>query len=81
MVIWALPAAQELVVNLQVFSGGTDLALPGVAAQYLFSEVVVGLGIKPHARLFGWDPAHKSFAVTSFRNACGCLAGRNLKKP
>jgi hypothetical protein len=52
IVIWALPTAQVFVVDLQVLPGATDLASPGVAAQHLFSEVVVGLGIKSDARLF-----------------------------
>ena len=49
------------------------------AAQYLFSEVIVDLGIKPHARLFGWDPFHEAFSVTSCRKVCRCSPGRNLK--
>jgi hypothetical protein len=31
------PAAQFLVVNLQVLSGTTDLASPSIALQHLFS--------------------------------------------
>jgi len=30
----------------------------------LFSEVVVGLGIKSDARLLAWDPIHESFSAT-----------------
>jgi hypothetical protein len=37
VVIVPLLAAELLVVDLQVLPGATDLALPTVAAQYLFS--------------------------------------------
>jgi hypothetical protein len=40
------------------------LTSPTVAAQHLFSEVVVGLGIKSDARLLAWDPIHESFSAT-----------------
>ena len=42
VVIIALLAAQLLGVDLQVLSGTTDLALPTVVPQYLFSDLVVG---------------------------------------
>jgi hypothetical protein len=38
IVIRALLAAPLLVMGLQVLSGTTDLALPAIAAQDLFSE-------------------------------------------
>ncbi len=47
IVIRALLAAQLLVMDLQVLSGTTDLALPAIAAQYLFAELFVNLVIKP----------------------------------
>jgi hypothetical protein len=67
------------VVDLQVLSGATDLAFPAVAAQYLSSKLFVGFGIKPQARLFGSNPGHEVFSVTSCRKACLCSPGRNLK--
>ncbi len=80
IVIRALLAAQLLVMDLQVLSGTTDLALPAIAAQYLFSELFVELGIKPLEGLFGSDSVHEAFSVTSCRKACRCSPGRNLKK-
>ena len=53
--------------------------LPAIAAQYLFSELVVELGIKPQARSLGSNPVHEAFSVTSCRKACRCSPGRNLK--
>lgn len=47
IVIRALLAAKLLVMNLQVLPGTTDLALPAIATQYLFSELVVCFGIEP----------------------------------
>jgi hypothetical protein len=44
---------QFLVVDLQVFSGATDLASPAIASKYFFSELLVELGVKPQPRLFG----------------------------
>jgi hypothetical protein len=52
VVIVALLAAELLVVDLQVLPGATDLALPAIATQYLFSEVFVEVGTKPDARPF-----------------------------
>jgi hypothetical protein len=52
-VIRTLLAAKLLVVDLQVLSGAADLALPAIAAQYLFTEFFVKLGIKAQTRLFG----------------------------
>ena len=79
IVIRALLAAQLLVVDLQVLSGAADLASPAIAAQYLFSELFVELGIKPQARSLGPNPVHEAFSVTSCRKACRCSPGRNLK--
>ena len=42
--IVSLPAAQLLVVDLQVLYGTTDLAFPAIPTQYLFPEVFVELG-------------------------------------
>jgi len=70
VVIRALLTTQVLVVDLQVFSGTTDLTLPAIAAQYLFSELFVQLGIKPQARALGSGSVHEAFPVTSCRKAC-----------
>jgi hypothetical protein len=70
VVIRALPATQLLVVDLQVLSGTTDLALPAIAAQYLFSELFVELGIKQQAWALGSNSVHEAFSVNSCRNAC-----------
>ena len=80
IVIRALLTAQLLVVDLQVLSGATDLALPSVAAQYLFSKLFVGFGVKPQTRSLGSNPLHETFSATSCRKACRCSPGRNLKK-
>ena len=77
--IIAALAAKFFVVNLQVRSGPATLASPAIAAQHLFSELFVRLGIKPQARLFGSNPVHEAFSVTSCRKACRCSPGRNLK--
>ena len=77
--IVAALAAKLLVVNLQVRPGSARLASPAVAAQNLLSESFVPLGIKPQARLFGSNPVHEAFSVTSCRKACRCSPGRNLK--
>jgi len=53
IVIASLPAAQLLVVDLQVLSGTTDLAFPAIPTQYLFPEVFVELGIKLQTRSLG----------------------------
>jgi hypothetical protein len=79
IVIVSLPAAQLLVVDLQVLSGTTDLAFPVVPTQYLFSEVFVELGIKLQTRSLGSKSLHEAFSVTSCRKACRCSPGRNLK--
>jgi hypothetical protein len=79
IVISALLAAQLLVVDMQVLSGTTDLASPTIAAQYLLSELFVELGVKPQARSLGSNPFHDVLAVTSWRKACRCSPGRNLK--
>jgi hypothetical protein len=79
IVIRALLAAQLLMVDLQVLRGATDLAFPAVAAQYFSSKLFVGFGIKPQARLFGSNPDHEAFSVTSCRKACLCSPGRNRK--
>ena len=68
-IIGAVLAAQLLVVDLQVLSGTTDLALPTISPQYLVSELFVGLGIEPQARSLGSNPLHDAFSVTSWRNA------------
>ncbi len=78
VIIIALLAAQ-LLVDLKVLFGTTDLASPSVALQHLFSELVVRLGIKPQARSLGTDLVHEAFSVTSFRKACRCSPGRDLK--
>ena len=78
-VIGALLAAQLLVVDLQAFSGTTDLASPAITTQDLLSEPFVGFGIKPQARSLGSNPLHDALAVTSWRKACRCSPGRNLK--
>jgi len=44
--------------------------------QYLFSQVVVRFGIKTQARPFGLNSLHDAL---SFRKACRCLLGRNIK--
>ena len=77
--IIAALAAKFLVVNLQVRPGAAALAPPAVTPQYLFPELFVQLGIKPHSRLFGPNPVHEAFSVTSCRKACRCSPGRNLK--
>ena len=79
VVIVALLASELLVVDLQVLPGATDLALPAIATQYLFSEVFVELGIKLQARSFGSNSLHEAFSVASCRKACRCSPGRNLK--
>jgi hypothetical protein len=79
VVIIALLAAELLVVDLKVLSGATDLALPAIATQYLFSEVFVELGIKPQARSLGSNSIHDAFPVTSCRKACRWSPGRNLR--
>ena len=79
VVIIALLAAELLVVDLQVLSGATDLALPAIATQYLCSEVFVELGIKLQARSLGSNSPHEAFSVTSCRKACRWSPGRNLK--
>ena len=79
IVIRALLAAQPLVMDLQVLSGTTDLALPAIAPQYLFPELVVLLGIKAQARSPRSNPFHDAFPFTSCRKACRCSPGRNLK--
>jgi hypothetical protein len=67
------------VVDLQISPGTTDLALPAIAAQYLFPQLFVKLGIKSQARPLGSNPLHEAFSVTSCRNASRCSPGRNLK--
>jgi hypothetical protein len=49
-------AAELLVMDLQVLSGTTDLASPTIAAQHLFSELFVELGIKAQPGLFEKNP-------------------------
>jgi hypothetical protein len=46
---------------------------------YLLSELIVQLGIKSQARLFGQNQVHDAFSVTSCRKACRWSPGRNLK--
>ena len=77
--IVALTTAQLLVVDLKALPRTTDLTLPAIAAQYLFSELLVALGIKPRARALGANPIHEAFPFTSCRKACRCSPGRNLK--
>ena len=79
VVIVALLAAQVLVVDLQVLSGTTELASPAIAAQNLFSKLIVWFGIKPQARSLRSNSLHEAFPVTSCRKACRCSPGRNLK--
>ena len=79
IVIRALLAAKLFVMNLKVLSGTTNLALPAIPAQYLLSELFVGLGIKPQTRPLGSNPVHEAFPVTSCRKAFRCSPGRNLK--
>jgi hypothetical protein len=68
-----------LVVNLQIRSASAALTSPTIAAQYLLPKLFVELAIKSHARLFGCNPVHKAFSVTSWRKACRCSPGRILK--
>src|SRR4029077_14679513 len=77
--IVAAMAAKFFVMNLKVGPGSATLAFPAVTAQYLLSESFVQFGIKPLARLFGSNPVHEAFSVTSCRKACRCSLGRNLK--
>ena len=79
LLVFALLTPQLLVVDMQVFLGATELASPAIALQHLFSQLIVHLGIKPQARLFGSNPLHEAFPVTSWRKACRCSPGRNLK--
>ena len=79
IVIRALLAAPLLVMDLQVLSGTTDLALPAIATQYLFPKAFVRLGNKSQARSLESNPIHETFSVTSSRKACRCSPGRNLK--
>ena len=62
-------AAELFVMDLQVLSGTTDLASPTIAAEHLFSELVVELDFQPLARSLGTNRAHEACSVTSFRNA------------
>ena len=70
VVIISLLAAPLLVMDLKVLSGTANLAFPAIALQYLFSQLVVRLAIKPQARSLGTNPAHEAFSVTSCRKAC-----------
>jgi len=79
VVIRAVLAAQLLVVDLQVLSGTTELALPAIAAQHLFAQLFVELVVEAQARSLGSNPFHEAFPVTSCRKACRCSPGRNLK--
>jgi hypothetical protein len=65
IVIVPLPAAKLFVMDLKVLSGTTELTFPAIAAQDLFSELIVRLRIKPQARLLGPNPIHEAFSVTS----------------
>jgi len=49
VVIIALLATQLLVMDLKVLSGTANLAFPAIALQYLFSQLVIRLAIKPEA--------------------------------
>jgi hypothetical protein len=80
IVVVALLAPQLLVVDMQILPGTTELASPPIARQYLFPQLVIRFGIKPQARPFGSNWLHEAFSVTSWRNACRCSPGRNLKK-
>jgi hypothetical protein len=62
--IIALLAAQLLVVDLEISRRTADLASPAITSQYLFSEPVVGCGIKPQAVSFRLNPIHEAFSVT-----------------
>lgn len=76
IVVIALLAPQVLVMDLQDLPGTTDLASPAIAAQYLFSQLVIRFGIKPQARPLGSNSFHEAFSITSCRNACRCSPGR-----
>jgi hypothetical protein len=47
IVIRTLLTSQSLVVDLHVLHGTTDLASPAVAEAYLFSKLIVGVGLEP----------------------------------
>ena len=64
---------------MQILSGTANLAFPAIALQYLFSQLVIRFAIHPEARLFGANPVHEAFAVTSCRKACLWSPGKNLK--
>jgi len=70
VVIISLLAAPLLVMDLKFLSGTANLAFPAIALQYLSSQLVVRLPIKPEARLLGKNPVHEAFGVTSSRKAC-----------
>jgi hypothetical protein len=79
IVIRALLAAQLFVMDLQILFGAADLASPAIATQDSISQLIVQLGIKPHARALGSNAVHEAFPVTSYRKARCCSPGRNLK--
>jgi hypothetical protein len=78
-IVVPLLAAQLFVVDLEILPRTTDLTLPAIALQYLFSQLVIRFGIKPQARALGSNSLHEAFSVTSCRKACRCSPGRNLK--
>ncbi len=77
IVVVALSAPQLLVMDVQILPGATELASRAIAAQYLFSELVVRFGTEPQTRPLGSNSLH--LLVTSWRKACRCSPGRNLK--
>jgi len=78
-VVVALLAPQFFVVDMEISSGPTELASPTIAAENLFSELIVRFGIKSQARPLRSNAVHEAFSVTSSSNACRCSPGRNLK--
>jgi hypothetical protein len=67
-VIRALLAAKLLVVDLQVLSEAADLALPAIAAQYLFTEFFRK----------AWDQGANAVAWVEFDSRC--LPGHLMQK-
>ena len=68
------------VVNFQIRSRSTGLASPTIASEHLQTKLFVRFRIKPQTGLFRENSIHEAFSVTSWRNACRCSPGRNLKK-
>jgi hypothetical protein len=51
------------VVNLKIGHGAAGLASPAIPAEYLLTELVVQLGIKPQAWAFRLCPIHDAFPL------------------